>query len=345
MNLQATTILLLLSPSNGFTPYSKFGMTRTAGSALSSSSAQEFIKKQQEAANNPSEEEDEPKLYSDELYTDMQNCLLALEKRVQEGPGCLDHPEVDEFAKAAGRILNDMKGQAKELDERIKPGERQERAEAAAVEAAKVAEQEGKSPDEIEKIAKAAFDEATEAMIPTPSDIKSQDTITSENISVSEEEPIQKLDTAPTESVDTPSDDYDGTTFGVAKGTANTYSIPGMDEMTADEYQKALEQAVIERAAKRRYGMSGRHGNQQTIDYMASLSRGGQDANVFKTEKKEEAQEAAQAQLYPQQVPQNKGDSKNEGVVDTPDDDDYYSAEVSRREAQAKKAQAQLAQL
>mmetsp|Transcript_23367 Transcript_23367/g.35377 ORF Transcript_23367/g.35377 Transcript_23367/m.35377 type:complete len:341 (-) Transcript_23367:1509-2531(-) len=334
MKLQVATIILLVSSSNGFTPFSKIGVARASGGALYSSSAQEFIKKQQDAANKPiAEEEEAPKLYSDELYADIQNCLLTLEKRAQEGPGCLGHPEVDEFAKAAARILQDMKDQATALDKRVGPGERQARAEAAAVEAAKVAELEGKSPDEIEKIAKAAFDEATAAMIPKPSDKESQDPAKSEDIPVSNE----GVAGAPTESVDTPSDEYDGKTFGVAKGTANTYSIPGMEEMTAEEYQKALEQAVIERAAKRRYGMSGRHGNQQTIDYMASLS-GGKDANVFKVEKKDEIQEPAQTELYPQQVPQNKGKSKNEGVIDTPDDDDYYSSEVRRREAQAKKA-------
>lgn len=347
MKLQVTTIVLLVATSNGFTPFSTFSVARASGGALFSSSAQEFIKKQQDAANKASEEVEEvPELYSDELYADMQHCLLTLEKRVQEGPGCLGHPEVDEFAKAAGRILQDMKDQATDLDDRIKPGERQARAEAAAVEAAKVAELEGKSVDEIEKIAKAAYDEATETMIPKPSyDEESQDTVESEDLPVPEEEKVHKFKNtsnevgseASTESVDTPSDEYDGKSFGVAKGTANTYTLPGMEEMSAEEYQKALEQAVIERAAKRRYGMNGRHGNQQTGDYMASLS-GGKDANPFKVEKKDEVHEPAQTELYPQQVPQSKGEPKNVGIIDTPDDEEYYSAEVRRREAQAEKA-------
>lgn len=336
MKFELATILILVSSSNGFAPYCNFGLSQ-AGTVLYSSAAQEFIRKQQDAANNAIEEEEEPKLFSDELYADMQNCLLTLEKRVQEGPGCLDHTSVDDFAKAAGRILQDMKNQATELDERIKPGERQARAEAAALEAAEVAEQEGKSPDEVEKIAKAAYDEATAAMMPKPSEADSE----SKELPESEEKPTMESKGV-TDENNGDFEEFDGK-YGVAKGTANTYTIPGMDEMTAEEYQKALEQAVIDRAAKRRHTLDGRHGNQQTNDYMASLSRG-RDTNPFQTAKgkkdESESEQPVQTQLYPQQIPQNKGgESKNKGVIDTPDDDDYYAAEMKRREAQAKKVE------
>ena len=76
----------------------------------------------------------------------------------------------------------------------------------------------------------------------------------------------------------------------MAKGTANTYVIEGMDEMTAEEYQAALSQQVIERARKRRYGLGGAHGNRQTLDYMNSLS-GGRDINPMNAPKKDDAEE------------------------------------------------------
>ena len=49
-----------------------------------------------------------------------------------------------------------------------------------------------------------------------------------------------------------------GSGFGMTKGTANTYIIDGMDEMTADEYQAALALEVVERArGKHQYGLKG----------------------------------------------------------------------------------------
>jgi hypothetical protein len=198
----------------------------------------------------------------------MQECLLLLEHRVKEGPGCLTHREIDDFAIAAEHVLVDMKQQGATLPRRIKPGERQARAEAAAAAAASAAEKEGKSPQEIESIAKEAYNAAQKDMIPPPPESPSAQTTTS-------------LQRTVTDTSDDEGPAYDGTGgFGLAKGTANTYLIDGMDEMTPEEYQQALTRKVSERAYQRRYGMGGRHGNQQTLDYMQSLSRG-RDTNPF----------------------------------------------------------------
>lgn len=48
----------------------------------------------------------------DDLYADIELCLQTLEKRMEGNEGCLDHSELDDFARAAGRILQDMKNQA-----------------------------------------------------------------------------------------------------------------------------------------------------------------------------------------------------------------------------------------
>lgn len=253
-----------------------------------------------------------PKLFSDDLLADMQHCLLTLEKRVKEGPGSLNHAEIDSFAMASARVLNDMKS-TRVSEQRMKPGERQARAEAAAAAAAVQAEKEGKSPAEIEAIAKAALDAAFSSMIPPPVVAASPAAATSDPkidsmgriVTAPKVSPAPAIQggattTAPLLTTLTnpkPYDDnesegpaYDGTGFGVAKGTANTYVIEGMDEMTAEEYQAALSQQVIERARKRRYGLGGAHGNRQTLDYMNSLS-GGRDINPMNAPKKDDAEE------------------------------------------------------
>jgi hypothetical protein len=75
--------------------------------------------------------------------------------------------------------------------------------------------------------------------------------------------------------MDTPADEgaaYNGQGgMGQAANTANTYVIPGMEEMTADEYQAALEQTIIERQRQRRYG-GGPTGNRSTWNYLNSLT-------------------------------------------------------------------------
>jgi hypothetical protein len=65
--------------------------------------------------------------------------------------------------------------------------------------------------------------------------------------------------------------EFDGTGgFGLAKGTRNTYVLPGMDEMSPDEYQAALRQMVIDQHWERK--KSGAYGNRSPWDYLNSLS-------------------------------------------------------------------------
>lgn len=75
--------------------------------------------------------------------------------------------------------------------------------------------------------------------------------------------------------IDTPADEgeeYNGRGgMGQAAGTKNTYLIPGMEDMTPEEYQKALEQTVIQRQRDRRYSGEAT-GNRSTWDYLNSLT-------------------------------------------------------------------------
>jgi len=298
------TVIFLAFSAHGFAPGSPNSRYHTF---LTSSASQDFINRAREAAGMEPEDPP-PKLFSDDLLADMQHCLLTLEKRVKEGPGSLNHDEIDSFAMASARVLNDMKSKTVS-EQRMKPGERQARAEAAAAAAAVQAKKEGKSPAEIEAIAKAALDAAFASMIPPPVVAATAPAATSDpkidamgRIVTSPPQDVQDSATtaAPLPTTLTnpkPYDDnesegpaYDGSGFGVAKGTANTYVIEGMDEMTAEEYQEALSQQVIERARQRRYGLGGAHGNRQTLDYMNALS-GGRDINPMNAPKKDDAEE------------------------------------------------------
>jgi len=46
--------------------------------------------------------------------------------------------------------------------------------------------------------------------------------------------------------------DKDWIGFGLAQGTTNTYAIPGMDEMSPEEYREALQKTVSARQVRRK---------------------------------------------------------------------------------------------
>ena len=56
----------------------------------------------------------------------------------------------------------------------------------------------------------------------------------------------------------------------IPKDTTNTYIIPGMDAMSPEEYQAALQKSIIDRQAKRKE--TGLYGNRNTWDYLNNLS-------------------------------------------------------------------------
>jgi hypothetical protein len=68
--------------------------------------------------------------------------------------------------------------------------------------------------------------------------------------------------------IDTPDDDDES--FGSAGETTNTYIIPGMEQMTAAEYQYELQKAVIEKQNMRRRSQT--TGNRSSWDYMNQLT-------------------------------------------------------------------------
>lgn len=75
--------------------------------------------------------------------------------------------------------------------------------------------------------------------------------------------------------------DYDGSGgMGLARGTANTYAIPGMDEMTPEEYRKALQKSVSDRQTRRHSSRGGVVGNRAAHEYLDNLGWGGASSNL-----------------------------------------------------------------
>ena len=57
--------------------------------------------------------------------------------------------------------------------------------------------------------------------------------------------------------------------FGLAKGTANTWNLEGMDEMSPEEYRDALQKSVSDRQSRRR--ADGTTGNLSSNNYLDNL--------------------------------------------------------------------------
>jgi hypothetical protein len=79
--------------------------------------------------------------------------------------------------------------------------------------------------------------------------------------------------------------------MGLAKGTANTYIIPGMDEMTPEEYRKALQKSVSDRQSRRHGSRGGVVGNRAALQYLDTLGWGGAASNWKKNEDEEDNEE------------------------------------------------------
>lgn len=70
--------------------------------------------------------------------------------------------------------------------------------------------------------------------------------------------------------------------YGLATGTTNTYVIPGMDDMTPEEYREQLQQTISARQAERRKQAvhnSNIIGNRSSSGYLDALSQGGDGTN------------------------------------------------------------------
>ena len=182
--------------------------------------------------------------FSEGILADMQSCLQTLEKRAKEGPGSLSMAEVTDLETAMGRIVSDMdlklqQGASSAADAVVDTD--------ASTDVAKVSNVSETKP---------AAETMTKATTPPPPAATQED----------EDEEI----------IDTSNDEWDGKGgLGMAKGTRSTYVIPGMEEMTGEEYRKALQKSVSDRQEQRRQSRSGVVGNRAAHDYLNDLGWGG----------------------------------------------------------------------
>ena len=185
--------------------------------------------------------------FSEDILADMQSCLQKLEKRAKEGPGSLSMAEVTDLETAMGRIVSDMdlklqQGASSAADAVVDTD--------ASTDVAKVSNVSETKP---------AAETMTKATTPPPPAATQED----------EDEEI----------IDTSNDEgpkWDGKGgLGMAKGTRSTYVIPGMEEMTGEEYRKALQKSVSDRQEQRRQSRSGVVGNRAAHDYLNDLGWGG----------------------------------------------------------------------
>mmetsp|Transcript_26447 Transcript_26447/g.29670 ORF Transcript_26447/g.29670 Transcript_26447/m.29670 type:complete len:290 (-) Transcript_26447:164-1033(-) len=224
----------------------------------------EILARQREKEGLPADVDDHPKLYDDELRGNMQQILLTLEKRVQEGPG-LNSLEVEEFVVVSQNVLAEMKQ---------KEYERLEDASSSST----------STSSKLVDSTPGNTMTTTESGNSKNNDLPQQSASISESASVTTIEESKSGDTGSDAGSDDPAYSPSGGNGSLAKGTANTYVIPNMDEMSPEEYREALQQSIFDRQSKRKE--SGSYGNRQTWDYLNNLTGGG--SGPLKKEKKEE---------------------------------------------------------
>jgi len=243
----------------------------------------------------PDEKEEAPKLFTEDIYDDFQSALLKLEKRAKEGEGSLSLREVEEFKAETGRIVREMRefmedpvGRGRVIaasygeifDEPTKSAKPYEAvASKPAIPSTTTTTPTTPSPTAVSPASSpspvppqaATKTHATAATIPsTPTVPSSPSTTTTINTGYGKTDISQ--DEGPA---------YSGEGgFGLAKGTTNTYVIPGMEEMSPEEYRAKLQETISARQAKRREESLKRRGgvigNMSSSGYLANLSnRGG----------------------------------------------------------------------
>jgi len=189
-----------------------------------------FARAQQKKKEQEAAAEPPPMLFDEDMLADMQAALLLMEDRVKGGPSSLSPLQVDQLDAQLNKILVEMK-----QNEHLKPA----------------------------KPTTAVAPPATAAANPPPVQPQPQ------------QQPPTSINAGPQViDMDTPSDEgaeYNGRGGrGHPADTVNTYIIPGMDEMSPEEYQKALQQSVIDRQKRR--VESGVTGNRSSWNYLNALS-------------------------------------------------------------------------
>ncbi|KAL7517533.1 hypothetical protein ACHAWX_002452 [Stephanocyclus meneghinianus] len=216
-------------------------------------------KSQNQKRSNEEEAEEIPKLFSEEIYSDFQSALLKLEKRVKEGRGALSLTEVQELEAETDRIVQEMNAYLQDpegMKKRIADG---------------YASSSQGSPLINSNLSPSSTTHTIQSSVPPPASSNSFPTTNTATAAV-------ELTRKPVTDI---SDDegpaFDGKGYGLARGTTNTYVIPGMDQMSPEEYRTKLQETISARQAKRREeslrNSGGTIGNRSSSGYLEQLGR------------------------------------------------------------------------
>lgn len=304
MRLSLVAFLVTLSSSNhvsGFTIPAKpsFHCTGTKTSTTLALKSSDIINKARKAIGQEALDEPEFK-FTEDILNDMKQSLVFLEDRVTKGSGSFSPEALQDFEAAAARIVDEMNAQYEE--DRLKAERKSIRLKAPGVEVAQyptpsviqTAGKEFEQKQEAEKQQDQAPDlqqQIANASPPPPPPPKMPSLLKTVQSQQQEELPpltppiiSQEAKLTPANSADSnvePTSDEEGTAYdgkgglGLASGTTNTYIIPGMEEMTGEEYRKALQQTVSARQEERRRATGGMIGNKAAHDYLDQLGWGG----------------------------------------------------------------------
>jgi uncharacterized coiled-coil protein SlyX len=281
------TILLSSTTIQSFTPSSIITTTTktttrttiTTTTKLYGLSAQDILKRARQAAGVP-EEEEEPPLFNDTIMNDFQESLLSLEKRVKNGPSSLEDDEMKDLQMRLTRIVNEMKsfqsnsrsnngGQGgQEVVEGEILNKNVENASTAVGTSTVTVQQQQQQVSAVTAKKSIAFNDsnirAQTGSPPPPSPPSPPQTATSP--------PAQTSSFY--EHNDEEGEAYNGRGgLGLAKGTANTYLIDGMEEMSPEEYRKALQESISGRQAQRRNNGHVTVGNLASNNYLDFLNK------------------------------------------------------------------------
>lgn len=232
--------------------------------------------------------------FSADVLEDMRISLEILERRVRDGPGSLSVADVEELDARTRRVVDDMLENA----EGLKTADGEARPVPAAAEPVSFAVSAPPPPASPPREAAAPVSFAVSSPPPPPPPPPPQpvSTLLENAQRVMKAAPpstqsllhaVQPKTPAPppkNTAIDISNDDtpdYDGTGgMGLAKDTVNTYVIPGMEEMTSEEYRKALQKSVSDRQDARHRALGGKVGNRAANGYLEALGYGGASAGL-----------------------------------------------------------------
>lgn len=299
---QSICLALLLANASAFTVVRSpvVGSGSMGNTRLAMASAEEILAKARAAVGKtgttattaePTQPGDGPspsEQFEASVLDDIRASLFMLERRVKDGPGSLTLSEVEEFEARTKRVVAEM---------REKDAASEETAVAAvAAPPAPVAAVAPPAPVAVAPPAPVAVAPPAPVKAAPPAPVAPaapKAPLSTFSEAANKKEPVQAsmasilhavepgrsqyaVDSLKFDNADENTLEYEGHGgLGLAKGTANTYMLPGMEEMTGPEYRAALQESVLERQRQRRKALLGQVGNRAAMSYLDQLGWGG----------------------------------------------------------------------